>query len=66
MQVVAEGVETPQQMEFLDSRSCDIVQGNFISKPVRAAEMTVLLERQAGAGASPGIDALSLRSNNVH
>ncbi|MGI9260442.1 MAG: EAL domain-containing protein, partial [Woeseiaceae bacterium] len=32
--VVAEGVETPEQLEFLIERSCDYAQGYYFSKPV--------------------------------
>ncbi|QSP95426.1 bifunctional diguanylate cyclase/phosphodiesterase [Marinobacter salinisoli] len=36
MQVVAEGVETEQQLNFLRSYRCNLVQGYLISKPVPA------------------------------
>ena len=32
--VVAEGVETSEQLEFLVERSCDFAQGFYFSKPV--------------------------------
>ena len=38
IKVVAEGVETEEQMRFLHRRRCDEVQGNFISPPVTPAE----------------------------
>jgi EAL domain-containing protein (putative c-di-GMP-specific phosphodiesterase class I) len=44
--VVAEGVETSVQLEFLRRLGCDIVQGYFISKPLPAAEMTRFLKEQ--------------------
>ncbi len=34
--VVAEGVETEQQVRFLRERSCDEVQGYFVSRPLTA------------------------------
>jgi diguanylate cyclase (GGDEF)-like protein len=34
LKVVAEGVETPQQLEFLRSQRCDEYQGFIVSKPV--------------------------------
>jgi len=34
LQVVAEGVETAEQLEFLRSVDCDLVQGYLISKPL--------------------------------
>lgn len=34
MKVVAEGVETKEQYDFLTERHCDFVQGYFINKPL--------------------------------
>lgn len=34
LRVVAEGVETAEQLSFLNSRGCDAVQGYLISRPV--------------------------------
>lgn len=42
--VVAEGVETESQCEFLNQFACDGLQGYFFCKPVRAEEMTRLLQ----------------------
>jgi EAL domain-containing protein (putative c-di-GMP-specific phosphodiesterase class I) len=36
--VVAEGVETVEQLDYLRSRGCDLVQGYLYSRPVPAAE----------------------------
>ena len=36
--MVAEGVETQAQLDFLKAHQCDEVQGYLISKPVPAAE----------------------------
>ena len=36
--VVAEGVETAEQLAFLRSEGCDAVQGYLIAKPMSAAE----------------------------
>ncbi len=41
--VVAEGVETEAQREFLAARGCDDIQGYLISKPVPAASLEKLL-----------------------
>jgi diguanylate cyclase (GGDEF)-like protein/PAS domain S-box-containing protein len=38
LKVVAEGVETQAQLDFLKAHQCDEVQGFLISKPVPAAE----------------------------
>jgi len=36
MEVIAEGVETPEQLEYLKTLGCDYGQGYFFSKPVDA------------------------------
>jgi diguanylate cyclase (GGDEF)-like protein len=42
-QVVAEGVETMEQLEFLRSRQCDIAQGFFLAQPRSSSETRDLL-----------------------
>lgn len=39
IQVVAEGVETREQLNFLKNHRCDLIQGYFISRPIPAAEL---------------------------
>ncbi len=41
--VVAEGVETAEQLAYLRSRQCDEVQGYYLGKPVTVFEITRLL-----------------------
>ena len=43
MQVVAEGVETTAQAEFLNDNNCDTAQGFLYSKPVTADQITSLM-----------------------
>jgi diguanylate cyclase (GGDEF)-like protein/PAS domain S-box-containing protein len=43
LKVVAEGVETQGQMEFFKARSCDEVQGYYLSRPLPVAEITPVL-----------------------
>jgi len=38
IRVVAEGVETDEQLRFLMRRKCDEAQGNFVARPVAAKE----------------------------
>jgi diguanylate cyclase (GGDEF)-like protein/PAS domain S-box-containing protein len=48
MNVVAEGVEMPDQEAFLAAQGCDVVQGYLYSRPVPALQIEQLLgERQA-------------------
>lgn len=46
MQVVAEGVETTAQAEYLRARECDFAQGYLFNRPMSGAELGVLLEDQ--------------------
>lgn len=46
--VVAEGVETEQQMSFLRNHDCNEIQGFLFSEPLSASDMTQLLKIQAG------------------
>jgi EAL domain-containing protein (putative c-di-GMP-specific phosphodiesterase class I) len=43
LKVIAEGVETAEQMEFLRRHRCDQVQGYLVSEPIPAAEVPKLL-----------------------
>ena len=55
LRVIAEGVETDEQLAFLRENHCDEMQGYRFSKPVAAKELEALLAAGAwpGAGASP-------------
>lgn len=45
LKIVAEGVETQKQLEFLQSNHCEEVQGFYFSKPVPTSELELLLQR---------------------
>lgn len=52
--IVAEGVESASQLEFLKQHGCDRIQGFHISAPVDAAAAGELLERYRGTASPPG------------
>ena len=43
LRVVAEGVETAEELEFLRAQHCDQAQGHYFSRPVPAKQFAVLL-----------------------
>ena len=43
LKVIAEGVETKEQLEFLRLNDCDEKQGYLFSRPVPAEDMTKML-----------------------
>ena len=45
MSIVAEGVETTEQLAFLTSEGCDAVQGYLIGKPLPITQYAVLVGR---------------------
>jgi diguanylate cyclase (GGDEF)-like protein/PAS domain S-box-containing protein len=51
MSIVAEGVETQEQLSFLTEEGCDAVQGYFIGKPLSIEQYDVLVGRVAGESA---------------
>jgi EAL domain-containing protein (putative c-di-GMP-specific phosphodiesterase class I) len=51
---VAEGVETQEQKDFLDSYGCRNMQGFLFAHPVPGDKFKLLLERQARAAMPPG------------
>ena len=53
LNVVAEGVETIEQLQFLRSLSCDAVQGYFLYRPLKEDEVADALRLNRLACASP-------------
>jgi EAL domain-containing protein (putative c-di-GMP-specific phosphodiesterase class I) len=46
MRVVAEGVETQEQVQILQTLSCDEIQGYVVSKPLPAKAIPALLHER--------------------
>jgi len=66
LKVVAEGVETESQLEFLREKGCDEMQGFFFSPAVSADEMESLLRRSGAAPAPQAPAAISERSQSTN
>lgn len=45
LKVVAEGIETPEQLKFLRRHRCDIGQGYLFDKPIPGTGLTDALRR---------------------
>jgi len=61
LEVVAEGVETTEQLQFMDEHGCSLIQGYLFSPPLPADQITELLDKpgrwfreQMAAGRSLG------------
>jgi diguanylate cyclase (GGDEF)-like protein len=52
LEVVAEGVETVEQLRLLEQYRCDQIQGYYIGRPAPAAECAAFLRLDAGAVAA--------------
>ncbi|HEX9986158.1 MAG TPA: EAL domain-containing protein [Thermoanaerobaculia bacterium] len=51
--VVAEGVETAEQLEMLRQKDCDLIQGFYYSRPIPAGELEELLQRERRLNREP-------------
>jgi diguanylate cyclase (GGDEF)-like protein len=49
LSVIAEGVETPGQLEFLRATGCEEIQGYYFSRPLDSSAMEILLGRDIAA-----------------
>lgn len=52
LKVIAEGVETMEQLQFLHNKKCNEVQGYLLSPPISGSRMEQLLQRDQAAAAS--------------
>uniref|UniRef100_A0A1S7LFQ9 Putative Diguanylate cyclase/phosphodiesterase [including GGDEF and EAL domain] n=1 Tax=Magnetococcus massalia (strain MO-1) TaxID=451514 RepID=A0A1S7LFQ9_MAGMO len=53
LKLVAEGVETREQLAFLESRGCDQIQGYLFSKPLPYSQFSVLLTQGKSLKSKP-------------
>ena len=53
LKVVAEGIETKGQRDFLISHGCDYLQGYLFSKPLPAADLAEFIKTARSCGDSP-------------
>lgn len=49
IKVVAEGVESGEQLDFLRGETCDEVQGYLISRPLPTQRLVTWLQARTGA-----------------
>jgi EAL domain-containing protein (putative c-di-GMP-specific phosphodiesterase class I) len=54
VKIVAEGVETEQQLKFLSQRMCDEVQGFYCYEPMPAEEIEAVLRNEEQAKSVSG------------
>jgi EAL domain-containing protein (putative c-di-GMP-specific phosphodiesterase class I) len=57
MKVVAEGVETLEQLAYLRANGCDEIQGYYLSRPIAADEMGRFFDRDLRNLVSPTVAA---------
>jgi EAL domain-containing protein (putative c-di-GMP-specific phosphodiesterase class I) len=46
LEVIAVGVETEKQLDFLEERGCDMIQGHLFSPPLSSYDITPLIQEE--------------------
>jgi EAL domain-containing protein (putative c-di-GMP-specific phosphodiesterase class I) len=54
MKIVAEGVETHEQLDYLVARGCDLIQGFYFSRPLPANQLISFIRVRNNL--APGVD----------
>lgn len=60
LKIIAEGIETPEQIQYLQGVNCDIAQGYLIGKPMEFSQIKMYLKREE-SGNSNGINSLGVQ-----
>lgn len=55
LRVVAEGVETKSQIDFLKGSRCDIFQGYYFAKPMPSADLEAFISLRESRSLTPGL-----------
>jgi diguanylate cyclase (GGDEF)-like protein len=66
LKVIAEGVETAEQLEFLRLNGCDEVQGYFLSMPMAAGELSARLRTANASDAEARMARKDHRRSRAH
>lgn len=65
MSVLAEGVETKEQKEWLEEHGCDFLQGYYFSRPIPQDEYLEYLENSINENPEKYVDVLEYRKKKV-
>jgi diguanylate cyclase (GGDEF)-like protein/PAS domain S-box-containing protein len=63
LRVIAEGVETPEELEFLLAQQCDEAQGYKFSRPIPAEQFEMLLRDEQARQSSKSNGSMKERNN---
>ncbi len=65
MSVLAEGVETEEQKDWLEENGCDFLQGYYFSRPLPQSEYVDFLEKQISENPEKYSDVLAYRDKKL-